>query len=264
MALVLQFSREYQSSCVSDLLQAAKFYPKSKQFHCMTETKMTTQLKNNRTHVILEDEDFICQHPYNACGFVLNIGMFSFNKLGFGSSVWDAALVLLQYFEEQKMSFANKKVIELGSGTGILGIVTVLLGGDATITDKPELLKQMEWNVLVNIPSSCQSRIKVRALTWGYDHMLFSSDYDYILCADIMYAYDSAPLILKTLLHLSNEKTIIYFASTMSFGHTVINSGYQILFKHFNSQLVYRSEVNDVRVYIMTKIIQSDSVQIEH
>ncbi|XP_020368749.1 EEF1A lysine methyltransferase 3-like [Rhincodon typus] len=215
---------------------------------------MTTQLKNNRTQVIPEDDDFICQRRYIACGFVLNIGMYSFIKLGFGSKVWDAALTLLQYFEEQKMSFSEKKVIELGSGTGILGIVTALLGGNVTITDKPELLKQMEWNVLVNIPSTCQSRIKVRALSWGYDHMLFPSDYDYILCTDIMYAYDSVPLILRTLLHLSNEKTIIYFASTMSFGYSVINSGHQILFKYFNSQLVCRNEVNDVRVYIMTKI----------
>ncbi|XP_059506819.1 EEF1A lysine methyltransferase 3-like [Stegostoma tigrinum] len=245
---------------------------------------MATQLKNNRTQAIPKDEDFICQRRYNACGFVLNISMYSFTKLGFGSKVWDAqdldnvqafglthkhsgyksrpearnvaaTLTLLQYFEEQKMSFSEKNVIELGSGTGILGIVTALLGGNVTITDKPELLKQMEWNVLVNIPSTCQSRIKVRALSWGYDHMLFPSDYDYILCADIMYAYDSVPLILRTLLHLSNEKTIIYFASTMSFGHSVINSGYQILFKHFYSQLVYRNKINDVRVYMMTKII---------
>ncbi|XP_041035214.1 EEF1A lysine methyltransferase 3-like [Carcharodon carcharias] len=219
---------------------------------------MTTQPKSNGTHVLPEDKDLITQHGYKACGFVLNIGLYSFTEIGFGSIVWDAALALLQYFEEQKMSFVQKKVIELGSGTGILGILTVLLGGDVTITDKPEVLKQMEWNVAVNIPSSCRSRIKVRALSWGYDHTSFPSDYDYILCADIMYDSESFPLILKTLLHLSNENTIIYFASTMSIGHGLINSGYKFLSQHFNSKLVYRNEAKDVRVYKMTKMSNND------
>ncbi|XP_038672437.1 EEF1A lysine methyltransferase 3-like isoform X2 [Scyliorhinus canicula] len=173
------------------------------------------------------------------------------------------AVALMKYFEEQNASFLGKKVIEMGSGTGALGILTVLLGGDVTITDKSELLEQMEWNVSVNIPSCCRSRIRVRALSWGYDQTLFPSDYDYILCADIMYSYESVPLILKTLLHLSNENTIIYFASTMSICQTMIITGYQYLSRHFNTKLVYQNKVKDVHVYMMTKIIISDVVEAE-
>eukprot|EP00061_Rhincodon_typus_P016145 g44200.t1 len=36
-------------------------------------------------------------------------------------------LVLCRYFENEKIDFTGKKVLELGSGTGIVGILAVLL-----------------------------------------------------------------------------------------------------------------------------------------
>ncbi|XP_078420603.1 EEF1A lysine methyltransferase 3-like [Cetorhinus maximus] len=277
--LTQRFTIEDQSGCARDLPQFAKFYQKLKAYELNYGEE-----DDDSAEKVVGDGDGVGKGRGEAASLMQASRImvpFDLHVLGtrgskiqavglqqVGARMWDSgtaygltqALALLQYFEEQKMSFVQKKVIELGSGTGILGILTVLLGGDVTITDKPEVLKQMEWNVAVNIPSSCRSRIKVRALSWGYDHTLFPSDYDYVLCADIMYDFASFPLILKTLLHLSNEKTIIYFASTMSMGYTLINSGYQFLSQHFNSKLVYRNEAKDVRVYKMTKMSNNDLV----
>jgi len=49
-----------------------------------------------------------------------------------GKTVWDGSLVLSKYFVNSKV-FGNqywkfKRVIELGSGTGLVGIVVALLG----------------------------------------------------------------------------------------------------------------------------------------
>ncbi|XP_067851817.1 EEF1A lysine methyltransferase 3-like [Heptranchias perlo] len=219
---------------------------------------MTALLKEMPSHIVQGDDDFTYKVFYRACGFVLEIGVKPPSELGFGTMVWDAALGLCQYFEEQRMRFSQRKVIELGAGTGILGILTVLLGGDVTITDKPELLKRIERNVSVNIPSSCRPRVKVCALSWGDDHTLFPSDYDFILGGDIMYSRASVPLILKTLQHLSNERTIIYFASTMWINRNLISSGYQTLSQYFDSDLVYRNKDKYVNVYRMTKKTPSD------
>lgn len=38
------------------------------------------------------------------------------------------ALALCDYFEEHKLNFWGKKVLELGAGTGIVGILVALLG----------------------------------------------------------------------------------------------------------------------------------------
>ena len=38
------------------------------------------------------------------------------------------ALALCRFFEEQRMDFRGRTVIELGAGTGIVGILAALLG----------------------------------------------------------------------------------------------------------------------------------------
>nr|XP_039327572.1 EEF1A lysine methyltransferase 3 isoform X1 [Saimiri boliviensis boliviensis] len=62
------------------------------------------------------------------CGHVLNITQNFGSRLGVAARVWDAALSLCNYFESQNVDFRGKKVIELGAGTGIVGILAALQG----------------------------------------------------------------------------------------------------------------------------------------
>ncbi|XP_032145054.1 elongation factor Ts, mitochondrial isoform X2 [Sapajus apella] len=62
------------------------------------------------------------------CGHVLNITQNFGSRLGVAACVWDAALSLCNYFESQNVDFRGKKVIELGAGTGIVGILAALQG----------------------------------------------------------------------------------------------------------------------------------------
>ncbi|XP_020729263.2 EEF1A lysine methyltransferase 3 isoform X3 [Odocoileus virginianus] len=62
------------------------------------------------------------------CGHVLNITENFGSRLGVAARVWDAALSLCNYFESQNVDFRGKKVIELGAGTGIVGILAALQG----------------------------------------------------------------------------------------------------------------------------------------
>ncbi|GCB70790.1 EEF1A lysine methyltransferase 3-like [Scyliorhinus torazame] len=218
----------------------------------MSEMKIMKLMGKTSYHCIHGDVDFTKKEFYETCGFKLEIGVNPVSELGFGTIVWEAALGLCQYFEKEGIRFSNKKVIELGAGTGIVSILAALLGGDVTITDKPKLLNQIERNVSFNIPSSFKLQVKVRALRWGRDHPLFPSDYDYILGSDILYFPQNIPLILETLLHLSNEKTIVYFASTMFYSPKLISQAYLTLSQYFETELVCRCEVKDVNIYRMT------------
>uniref|UniRef100_A0A8C9LU47 Elongation factor Ts, mitochondrial n=3 Tax=Colobinae TaxID=9569 RepID=A0A8C9LU47_9PRIM len=62
------------------------------------------------------------------CGHVLTITQNFGSRLGVAARVWDAALSLCNYFESQNVDFRGKKVIELGAGTGIVGILAALQG----------------------------------------------------------------------------------------------------------------------------------------
>ncbi|XP_069773340.1 EEF1A lysine methyltransferase 3-like isoform X2 [Narcine bancroftii] len=168
-----------------------------------------------------------------------------------GSNPPLSGLVLCRYFENEKINFTGKKMIELGSGTGIVGILAVLLGGDVTLTDRPCVLEQIEYNVSANIPLRCRHRSKVSALAWGTDQDTYPSDFDFILASDVVYSPTQFPDLLRTLLHLCNEKTTIYMCSNMVAREGAINFHQELLPELFNSELIHTYRSNCI--YKMTK-----------
>ncbi|XP_061470973.1 EEF1A lysine methyltransferase 3 isoform X2 [Rhineura floridana] len=169
------------------------------------------------------------------------------------------ALTLCEYFEAQKLNFWGKKVIELGAGTGVVGILAALLGGDVTITDLPMALKQIEENVHRNLPVECMARTRVCALSWGLDHKGFPSTYDFILGADIVYLKDTYPLLIRTFQHLCGAQSTIYLSSKMRQEHSTSLFFETLLPMYFTSKLAFRDEVENINIYKVTS--KSDTGQ---
>ncbi|XP_038639194.1 EEF1A lysine methyltransferase 3-like [Scyliorhinus canicula] len=196
----------------------------------------------------------IHENKYEFCRYSLKIARFINANLGFSAYVWEAGVALCRYFEKEKINFTGKKVIELGSGTGIVGILATLLGGYVTITDKPNILKQIENNVSINIPTACRHRIKVQPLIWGENHTHFPTAYDFILGSDIVYSSVSYPALVETLRYLARQGATIYLSSELrkSNGSSVFHD--DLLPQYFSCQVVDRMEGKDVIVYKMSKI----------
>uniref|UniRef100_A0A8C8VNL3 EEF1A lysine methyltransferase 3 n=1 Tax=Pelusios castaneus TaxID=367368 RepID=A0A8C8VNL3_9SAUR len=189
---------------------------------------------------------------YGFCGHVLIIAQHHGARLGVAAPVWEAALALCKYFEEQKLNFRGKTVIELGAGTGIVGILATLLGGDVTITDLPLALKQIQENVHRNVPAEHSAQARVCALSWGLDHEEFLRDYDFILGADIVYLKDTYSLLIKTLRHLCGPRSTIYLSSKMRQEHSTVVFYEALLPLHFSLELVYRDEKENINIYRVT------------
>ncbi|XP_029450794.1 EEF1A lysine methyltransferase 3 [Rhinatrema bivittatum] len=190
---------------------------------------------------------------YQFCGRELTISQTFGARLGVAAPVWEAALTLCGYFEAEKMNFSGKKVIELGAGTGIVGILAVLLGGNVTITDLPHALKQIQENVLSNVPYHYPAQPRVCALAWGQDQDSFPTDYDFILGADIVYLKETYPLLIRTLRHLCGSQCTIYLSSKMRQEHGTVSFYEEILPQHFLSELVYRNDSENVNIYRVTR-----------
>uniref|UniRef100_A0A8B9UBN5 Valosin containing protein lysine methyltransferase n=2 Tax=Anas TaxID=8835 RepID=A0A8B9UBN5_9AVES len=67
-----------------------------------------------------------------------------------GCVVWDAALVLAKFLETGACPLARRAVLELGAGTGAVGIMAATLGANVTVTD----LEELQELLLVNIENN--------------------------------------------------------------------------------------------------------------
>uniref|UniRef100_A0A9J7Z1P5 Protein N-lysine methyltransferase METTL21A n=1 Tax=Cyprinus carpio carpio TaxID=630221 RepID=A0A9J7Z1P5_CYPCA len=119
-------------------------------------------------------------------------------------------IVLCMFLEMGKVDLKGKRSIELGAGTGLVGIIAALLGASLTITDREPALEFLASNVHENIPPSQQGAVRVSELTWGENLHLYPTDsYDLILGAEIFYLEETFPALLQTLKHLSSENTVV-------------------------------------------------------
>lgn len=90
-----------------------------------------------------------------------------------GSVVWDAARCLMSYVAADGGALhpRDKRVLEIGSGTGAVGLACALLGARSVVlTDKPTQLPLVARNVELNRPTCAESaELVVAPLCWGDD-----------------------------------------------------------------------------------------------
>ncbi|KAG8889274.1 hypothetical protein FRB98_005087 [Tulasnella sp. 332] len=95
----------------------------------------------------------------------------------------------------------GKTCLELGSGTGLVGIVAAKLGAPRVfVTDQAPMLPLLDANVRKN---GVAGKTKVLELNWGDDIPTFAA-VDLILAADCVYFEPAFPLLCKTLRELQD------------------------------------------------------------
>ncbi|NXL23422.1 MT21A methyltransferase, partial [Setophaga kirtlandii] len=190
-------------------------------------------------------------------------------RLGVAAVVWDAAVVLCAYLEMEGIVLRDRSVIELGAGTGLLGIVVTLLGpkepagvkyciphaalrdvdcARVTITDRAAALELLESNVQANLPPELRPRAVVKELTWGKDLDNFSPGaFDLILGADIVYLEETFAELLQTLEHLCSERTVILLSCRIRYERDL--KFLRMLRERFSVSEVHYDSSKDVHIY---------------
>ncbi|NXG13973.1 MT21A methyltransferase, partial [Grallaria varia] len=184
-------------------------------------------------------------------------------RLGVAAVVWDAAVVLCAYLEMEGVDLRDRSVIELGAGTGLLGIVATLLGtkepallralhptccARVTMTDREAALEFLESNVQANLPSELRPRAVVKELTWGKDLDNFPPGaFDFVLGADIVYLEETFAELLQTLEHLCSEQTVILLACRIRYERD--HKFLKMLRDRFSVYEVHYDSSKDVHIY---------------
>ncbi|KAN0039078.1 hypothetical protein ACTA71_001272 [Dictyostelium dimigraforme] len=136
----------------------------------------------------------------------LTIKQSELGDIKINATLWDTAIVMSKFFEIVigREGLKGKRIIELGGGVGLTGIVLSKMGANITITEQKSMHGILDFNVRNNLTDL--SKTKVSELWWGDDisNSEYKAPYDMIIGSDLIYEDHCIDLLLKSLLDLSS------------------------------------------------------------
>jgi len=93
-------------------------------------------------------------------------------------------------------------VVEVGAGTGLVGIALARLGCLVTVTDQAPLLELLQSNVYANMnhDSETSQQVQVKQLLWGddIDCCCDPAPPSLLIGSDLIYARETIPALIDT------------------------------------------------------------------
>ncbi|KAM4543198.1 protein N-lysine methyltransferase METTL21D [Odontesthes bonariensis] len=166
-----------------------------------------------------------------------------------GCVVWDAAMVLAKYLETKQFYdpssevnvWSGRTVLELGAGTGVVGLMAATLGAQVIVTDLEDLQSLLTVNIEENQALISSGSITAKVLKWGDDVSEFSPPPHYILMADCIYYEQSIVPLVESLKLLSGPETCIiccYEQRTEGVNPEVERQFFDLLQQHFSCEKI--------------------------
>lgn len=136
---------------------------------------------------------------------------------GIGAVVWNcgrSACRLLPRLPECRGGKFRRglRVLEVGCGTGIVGMACWLRGADVTMTDKADVLELTRSNVARNLGTAEPVGLVVTEHAWGSGTRLLGPPFDVVVGSDCLYDVAALPGLRATLLASTDGDSVVYLA----------------------------------------------------
>lgn len=123
-----------------------------------------------------------------------------------GDMVWPTGIVFCRYLCEHKALLEGRRVLDLGAGTGLVGLVVAKLGAHVTLVDVPRVVPLLAANASAEVSAPAGGRtydVEVRPLWWGdapaTERLVAErGPFDVVLCCEVVYQQPEE--VLKALL----------------------------------------------------------------
>eukprot|EP00667_Euglena_gracilis_P018135 EG_transcript_19197 len=127
-----------------------------------------------------------------------------------GNLLCTAALALLKHLQAQSMPWASKRVLELGAGTGAVGLALAKWGAEVVASDVAAMLPLLRRNIARNFDHSAP--VQATELVWGAAEVA-DAPFDVVVGADLLYNPDSVPALVATLWRSCGPQTAVYLSA---------------------------------------------------
>jgi predicted nicotinamide N-methyase len=154
-----------------------------------------------------------------------------------GSWCWEAAICLAEYcYDHMFNQFKHKRIVEIGSGTGIVGLQVSALGGNVTLTDREEYLELINYNIKKN-EQVLTGKAEAKMLFWG-DELDEQDDcfqnLDFVIVANCVYHSIELDELIKTICNLCPENS----RACLLCCYELRNDGIRQLVNEFHEKLI--------------------------
>eukprot|EP01012_Entosiphon_sulcatum_P028294 TRINITY_DN3418_c0_g2_i1.p2 TRINITY_DN3418_c0_g2~~TRINITY_DN3418_c0_g2_i1.p2 ORF type:complete len:261 (-),score=24.08 TRINITY_DN3418_c0_g2_i1:7-789(-) len=185
-----------------------------------------------------------------------------------GHRVWDTAVLMSKMFEEWGTPWSGKKILELGSGTGLLGIVLAQLGARVTLTDRRQVLDCLTDNVFRNTDgtadgwrqvSASSGAARVLELNWdAFCPDEWEGPWDLIVGADLAVLRQHIPSLVSALRALTGKTKAIMGNVVGRDGDTAFREAVAAVFEcsplesrhpDYSSDRIYVWELHELNTY---------------
>ncbi|XP_021968682.1 methyltransferase-like protein 22 [Folsomia candida] len=172
-----------------------------------------TRVDNTHNHELLKDEDgdlILLRNAEERNDKELNILIEYENSTSLdlvGLQIWRGAFLLSDFVIHNASKFQGKNVLEVGSGTGLVGIVASLFAKNVVLTDlnEPSIMNLLKANIAHNKDLIGQGKtpsilpLDFMAETWSQELTHVVSSSDVVVVADVIYHVEITNAFIRTL-----------------------------------------------------------------
>ncbi|CAF1299657.1 unnamed protein product [Adineta ricciae] len=156
-----------------------------------------------------------------------------------GSWCWESAICLAEYcYDHMFNEFRQKCIVEIGSGTGVVGLQLCALGGNVTMTDREEYVELINYNIKKN-EHVLTGKAQAKTLFWGDDideHDECFQNVNYIIVANCVYHSIELDELIKTICNLCTGNS----STRLLCCYEIRNDGIRKLVDEFHEKLIER------------------------
>ncbi|XP_020229570.1 protein-lysine methyltransferase METTL21D [Cajanus cajan] len=212
-------------------------------------------------HEAAPNQPLLLTHPLPSIQSTLTIRQLPSEGLSF--QLWPAATALVSLLDRRRahppsspLSAAfhgRRSILELGSGTGIVGIVAAAtLGATVTLTDLPHVVPNLQFNADANAQAvgPTGGSLRVAPLRWGHadDVAAIGREFDLIVASDVVYHDHLYEPLLETLRLMmvgrSEGKKIVFVMAHMRRWKKE-SAFFKRAKKHFNVDVLHTDAPSD-------------------